>query len=154
MTAMTPVEEFFAEEMRRRGIPFEPQKGLMWRPGHCASRYRCKCGESWCDESGDWHEGADYGDASDCRWYVNGSFTYRLDFFVAVGPGLAIEIDDHGTHSTEHAKRKDREREERIEKRFGFQFIRFSAREVRQNPGRCVDDLMTVIGELSRGGAA
>lgn len=145
---MTPVEQLFADAMTVRGISFEAQHGLLWRGDECKSRYRCKCGvDRFNEDTEDWEEGRAVDMPENCRWYRRGTHKYVLDFFVNVGPGIAIEIDDYGTHSSAKDRADDLAREKEIEARLGYEFIRFTASDVCRNASACVDTLQAFISE-------
>ena len=128
---MTPIESVLAKAMSAAGIKWESQKPVGWIAGGCQSRFRCRCGLS--DDS--WDDPLD----EDCEWYWPGCAEYYVDFFVGIGNGIAIEIDDFATH---HATRQmlaaDLIREVRIKKATGWDFLRFKAKDVHNRTNWCV----------------
>lgn len=67
---------------------------------------------------------------------------YRYDF-AFVNLKIDVEIDG-GTHQTEKVKKID-ERRDKWSSSQGWQVIRFSAQEVKENPNICINKLKEII---------
>lgn len=81
-----------------------------------------------------------------CPQVVVGHF--RIDFGVTRGETkLAIELDGQQYHSTPEQRRADASRERYLE-RTGWRVIRFTAGEVFDNAGRCVDEVLLMLESL------
>ena len=73
----------------------------------------------WQDpDSGDWDDGDEGAEPDYCagEWWSEGYWRYYIDIYIPSGPGLAIEIDDFGSHHTKIQVTNDRERQEKIRK--------------------------------------
>jgi len=81
---------------------------------------------------------------------------YIVDFLVTDifinNPIIVIEIDGHDFHEkTKEQVRKDKIRERFITKNVK-KFLRFSGSEVFENPGKAVNEVMSLINEIEKGG--
>ena len=61
--------------------------------------------------------------------------------YIPSGPGLAIEIDDFGSHHTKIQVTNDRERQEKIRKLLNWEFVHFAATTVYNPTTRCAKQI-------------
>ena len=78
-----------------------------------------------------------------CNYWKTGEL-YRIDFVVRPKDGeckIAVEIDGERYHD----KRKDAERDERLDEDYGYDVYRIAARDVFQNPLEVEESLINYI---------
>jgi len=145
----TPIEQMLIDELVKLKIPHRPQCPIGWVSGYCRSKYPCKCGVEWCDPyTGEYIEGDGYEYPEHCDWFNEGHSKYFIDIFIEVGCGFAIEIDDAASHSSKYQIEKDKERQKEIIDEIDCQFIRFTAKKVFNEIGKCVKEIQEKIKDL------
>lgn len=98
----------------------------------------------WQDpDSGDWDDGDEGAEPDYCagEWWSEGYWRYYIDIYIPSGPGLAIEIDDFGSHHTKIQVTNDRERQEKIRKLLNCEFVHFAAITVYNHTTRCAKQI-------------